>query len=540
MKYKMETTFSFLRGLLLLAAVGLCTAQTGAQNNDSTKVDESRIFEVVEKSPQFPGGDEALIQWLGQNIQYPASCQEQNIQGRVFASFIVEKDGSITNAKILRSPHPDFSAEVLRLIGEMPRWTPGVQGGQPVRVKFSLPILFRLDAVNAAAKNYLAYAQLLNQNGQLEEWVNDEQMNQNMQKAYANYIKQLPASTLPPIAETDINTVANSAIEEYGRTQYKKDIWACAASFLQKNYTEEQIIRHIKLGEAKKKVLLKTRNIGRIPEDQKKMQKAFLTPLKNIAKGKTENTKPLTESSCPDSYRTAFAMFWGNKGVREYFKDKLTRGLQTDIHNLSLKAKQQDARENMMAYCEENAATFWRNLIAKRIAEEDLRLFDPHLSDIPVELTKEQQDSLHQELLEKFINWNDQMLADNRTGYISIILSSLELDFDTVPEDSIYKGEPDIQPSFPGGKDALLQWLAKTVKYPCICQEQGIQGRVIASLVVDLDGSLHNIKIVKSPDPAMSKETRRVLRAMPKWTPAMLNGKPVRVKIGVPILFRLN
>lgn len=145
MKYKMETTKTFLHGLMLLAAVSLTAMQAGAQNNDSVKVDESRIFEVAEKNPQFPGGDEALLEFLGKNLKYPSNCQEQGIQGHVYASFVVEIDGKITNAKIMRSPHPDMSKEVERLIGIMPPWVPGMQDGKPVRVKYSVPILFRLN-----------------------------------------------------------------------------------------------------------------------------------------------------------------------------------------------------------------------------------------------------------------------------------------------------------------------------------------------------------------------------------------------------------
>ena len=78
-------------------------------------------------------------------MKYPSICQELGIHGRVYASFVVEKDGSITDIKIMRSPHPDLSRETIRMLKIMPRWVPGKLNGKPVRVKFSVPILFRLN-----------------------------------------------------------------------------------------------------------------------------------------------------------------------------------------------------------------------------------------------------------------------------------------------------------------------------------------------------------------------------------------------------------
>lgn len=108
------------------------------------EVDENMIYEVVEHEPEFPGGMQALLEWLGKNIKYPSICQEQGIQGRVFASFVVNKDGSIVDVKITRSPDPNLAKEAERVLKLMPRWRPGQQGGKPVRVKYAVPVNFRL------------------------------------------------------------------------------------------------------------------------------------------------------------------------------------------------------------------------------------------------------------------------------------------------------------------------------------------------------------------------------------------------------------
>ena len=106
--------------------------------------DEGEIFEVVEQNPAFPGGDKALMQYLTKNLKYPASAQENGIQGRVLVQFVVNKDGSIVDPKVLRSVDPALDKEAMRVVSAMPKWQPGKQRGKTVRVKFTLPVTFRL------------------------------------------------------------------------------------------------------------------------------------------------------------------------------------------------------------------------------------------------------------------------------------------------------------------------------------------------------------------------------------------------------------
>lgn len=106
--------------------------------------DEGEIFEVVEQNPAFPGGDKALMAFLTKNLKYPASAQENGIQGRVLVQFVVNKDGSIVDPKILRSVDPALDKEAMRVVSAMPKWTPGRQRGKNVRVRFTLPVTFRL------------------------------------------------------------------------------------------------------------------------------------------------------------------------------------------------------------------------------------------------------------------------------------------------------------------------------------------------------------------------------------------------------------
>lgn len=106
--------------------------------------DEQQIFQVVEQAPEFPGGQAALMQYLGKNIKYPTISQENGVQGRVILQFVVNKDGSIVDIVVARSVDPYLDKEAIRVVQSMPKWTPGKQRGKPVRVRFTLPVTFRL------------------------------------------------------------------------------------------------------------------------------------------------------------------------------------------------------------------------------------------------------------------------------------------------------------------------------------------------------------------------------------------------------------
>ena len=106
--------------------------------------EEEVIFQVVEKMPQFPGGPQALFEYLSKNIRYPVIAQENGLQGRVICQFVVNSDGSIVDIVVVRSVDPSLDKEAVRVIESMPKWQPGEQRGKAVRVKYTLPVNFRL------------------------------------------------------------------------------------------------------------------------------------------------------------------------------------------------------------------------------------------------------------------------------------------------------------------------------------------------------------------------------------------------------------
>ena len=137
----------FVVSALILLIIVIAPASANAQDKrgktTQTRKDtatDDKVYEVCEQMPIFEGGDAALLKYLRENLKYPDNTKDRGVQGRVVIGFIVEKDGSLTDVKVLRPVDIDLDAEVLRLVKGMPKWIPGRHNGQRVRVKYLLPI----------------------------------------------------------------------------------------------------------------------------------------------------------------------------------------------------------------------------------------------------------------------------------------------------------------------------------------------------------------------------------------------------------------
>ena len=111
---------------------------------EPVKEEETKVFDVVEQMPSFPGGPSALMQYLSSNIKYPVVAEENGVQGRVVCTFVVERDGSITDVRVVKSVDPSLDKEAVRVVKSMPKWIPGKQNGSAVRVKYTVPVTFKL------------------------------------------------------------------------------------------------------------------------------------------------------------------------------------------------------------------------------------------------------------------------------------------------------------------------------------------------------------------------------------------------------------
>jgi protein TonB len=142
--------------LTLLFSISITDRVIAQSDSDVKKVENAQepvkkaqkdgdVFRVVEVMPKFPGGDEARIKYMVENIKYPEAARKNGITGTVFVQYVVEKDGSITGVKVLRGIGGGCDEEAMRVIENMPNWEPGLEKGKPVRTQFNMPISFKLD-----------------------------------------------------------------------------------------------------------------------------------------------------------------------------------------------------------------------------------------------------------------------------------------------------------------------------------------------------------------------------------------------------------
>ena len=127
--------------MALMAVFGLITVS--AQKTVVAQKNQ-KVFDIVEQMPEYPGGQAALFEYLSKNIKYPADAEKKKVEGKVFVTFVVDTDGKITDVSLMRKVFPSLDAEAIRVISAMPNWIPGRQKGQAVRVKYTVPIMFRL------------------------------------------------------------------------------------------------------------------------------------------------------------------------------------------------------------------------------------------------------------------------------------------------------------------------------------------------------------------------------------------------------------
>lgn len=133
-----------MKKLIILSLMAMFGLTTVSAQKTVVAEKNQQAFDVVEQMPEYPGGIKALLDYLCQNVKYPADAEKQKIEGRVIANFVVETDGSISNVEVFRPVFPSLDAEAVRVLSAMPKWKPGMQSGKVVRVKYTVPISFNL------------------------------------------------------------------------------------------------------------------------------------------------------------------------------------------------------------------------------------------------------------------------------------------------------------------------------------------------------------------------------------------------------------
>lgn len=133
-----------MKKLILMLLMAECCLMTAQAQKTVVSQTNQKVFDTVEQMPEYPGGMQAMIAFLQTNMKYPEEAAKQKVEGRVMVQFIVETDGSISDVHVAKQVFPSLDAEAIRVVQAMPKWTPGKEKGNVVRVKYNLPIVFRM------------------------------------------------------------------------------------------------------------------------------------------------------------------------------------------------------------------------------------------------------------------------------------------------------------------------------------------------------------------------------------------------------------
>ena len=133
-----------MKKLILMSFMAVCCLMTANAQKTVVSQTNQKVYDEVEQMPEYPGGMPAMIEFLQTNIKYPEDAVKQKVEGRVMVQFVVETDGSISDVHVAKQVFPSLDAEAIRVVQAMPKWVPGREKGKVVRVKYNLPIVFRM------------------------------------------------------------------------------------------------------------------------------------------------------------------------------------------------------------------------------------------------------------------------------------------------------------------------------------------------------------------------------------------------------------
>ena len=455
-----------VNGIAVVEDALLITAETEEYKDIPT---EEEIFIVVEVSPEFPGGLDSLYNFIYSNLRYPQVAKDNAIEGRVFITFVVEKDGSITNVRILRDIGGGCGQEAKRVVEMMPKWIPGKQNGKTVRVQYNLPITFKLNEEDKA------------------KTIDDFPFLKNDSVSNNTVIRVI--FHLDQLQEEKEQTEPEDTVEEYVEEDLFIEIEVqpqfpggldSLYNFIYSNLRYPQSAMRCKL-EGRVFITFVVEKDGSITN---------VRILRDIGGGCGQEAKRVVEMMpkwIPGKQN--------GKTVRVQYNLPITFKLNEED-----KAKTIDATSDSIS----NNTT---EMIDVFPANEVIPFYQPN----------------GEKGVTGFQNIIDMSKSDEET---EIILS-----IDPVVT----------QPQFPGGDDSLYSFIYSNLRYPQEAIDNGIEGRVFITFVIEKDGSITNIKIRRDIGYGCGEEAVRVLKMMPKWIPGKDHlGNIHRTQYNMPINFEFK
>ena len=538
MNYTQNTRLEAVKLLFVFTLINIFPHLLHATNSQTESLTEDSVYAVVEKMPEFTGGEAARIEFLKQNVRYPEEAQKSKKEGRVIVQFVIGSTGRVRNAKVVKSIAPSLDQEALRVVNSFPDWIPGEQNGIKVSVHKVMIIPFKYVPIQNDSTTWEV-------NEKTIIMLDDLKMPSNFNLAILNPERIASVNVLKPSPENE----KSKLVAQYGElaengvilieTKKKTNNFL----YIQDNVKTlqnipENFIQPQFPGGMKRMSEFIEKNLKYPILAQKYAIEGVVNILVSISK---DGTSTLSLAEDIDPYLDAEAIRLVQSFPR-WIPAELS-GKRVDsfisvpiIFKLNFNSEERKAlkiTDEMLLYIDEKIMPKAFNL--KNLALDKIASFS---------IVQPTGREIKKRLVEKYG-------AEAINGVVLIISVKPELkpfytsnDTDTLSSDSILDERPytviEKMPQFPEGEKALLDFIGRNLKYPIVACENRIQGKVIVRFVVSKTGKITNIEVLRSLDPDLDKEAVRVIKMLPNWIPGEQNREKVSVYYTLPITFKLQ
>lgn len=483
--------------------------------------------EPVVKMPEFPGGTEAFMNYLSNNLQYPHTAKMEGAQGRCICQFIIQKDGHVGEVNVVRgSGSHSLDNEAVRLLKAMPNWTPGTKDGKAMEAEFSVPIVFTYDqkarkATKASTDEKYRWDKEICLHPDTEARFPGEK---DALQAYINEYMQYPE---PVGREIEGSPCCRFLVDTDGSLHELEIIRSSGSKML-----DDEMLDGIR----KMPHWLPAQIGGKAVASRHTLTIRFHQSNKTRQKRIYNRTLNLCEEEYPfavqdDEMDQVPMLTNGIEALKQFVHNRF----YYDAHDKPIGAKDR--------------------MVCSFVVTEDGKIEDVKIVQSSGDMD---MDSYVEREFANMNSWRPGMLGQTAISVRYTIQIPIETEkmgeiivYDTIPmnrtisdtisSDGIPFTVVETMPEFPGGQVALFKYLSENVHYPIDAQKKGIQGRSICQFIVNKDGSISDVEIIRSAGNAsLDKEAIRVINSMPSWKPGVQRGKPVRVKFTVPVNFKLQ
>lgn len=576
-----QSSYKLTMVLLLAISVSFVTNAMNIEAINSTLLNEDSVYAVVEKMPQFPGGNAARVEFIKQHFQYPDEAQKNHEEGRVIVQFVVNSSGEIKNAKVVKSVSPSLNAEALRLINSFPAWIPGEMNGKKVSVYQVLPVSFKLETELNSNSNWVPNEKTLIVIDSLKMPLGFNIGVLNPEKIDTGFVlKPFPKEEQKKLIEQYGSLAENGVILLKSKNiRLTNPVYKISDSLkiempkfpggdvelmkylshkvrypvvsMENGVQGQVIVKFIVDSDGK----IRNQEIKRSLDDYTDMEALRVVSAMPVwLPGKYEGKPINVEYTLPISFRLQGENGFSNGKEVWQKNDKTILLLDGQIlpsgFNLQLMSFDQlktftklksDSKADKRKLIEEYGENAINGVILitskNQIEFKNNNEFENNnisISEIsPAHLAIASQygmeNALDGPIKSKAINVDNS----NQINENNIIADKISIEgkvYDVIEQ----------MPRFPGGDAALFKFIQTNLKYPVMAFEKHIQGRVIVGFVINAYGVVEQPQILRGVDPLLDQEAIRIINLMPVWQPGIQRGEYVSVRYTLPINFRLK